>query len=160
MKLPAGHRYFNDDKREIIARAIDWTMKKGGESALFTTLTFKNEVSINKAEKMHDRWLARVQQGLKDKGGDSLKSFCAREWQKRGVVHFHTLIVGHGLGSLSRKRIESRWESIGGGFARCYDAKPKSAPYLAKYTSKELDGDMKLGGTWRGLRFPASVSRV
>lgn len=155
-----GNRYFNDREREINARMIEYTMKKGGESGLFTTLTFKNEVSEKRAERLCDRWLARTQQSLLDKGGHSLKSICATEWQKRGVIHYHLLLIGNGLGKLSRKKIESRWEAMGGGFARCYDAEGKVAPYLAKYTSKSLAGDLKLGGTWRGLRFPASIERV
>lgn len=158
--LRDGHRYFYDADREVLARSIEWTMKKGGENALFTTLTFKNEKSVYQANKMVKRWLARVSQGLKDKGGNSLKSFCATEWQKRGVIHYHVLLVGNGLGSLSRKRLESRWEAIGGGLARCYNASAKSAPYLAKYTSKRLGGDVEWGGTWLGLRYPASVSCV
>ncbi|GAJ13128.1 unnamed protein product, partial [marine sediment metagenome] len=159
-RLPAGNRFFPDPEREVLARAIDWTLKKGGDSALFATLTFKHYVSPYRAEKQLRRWLARAQQSLKDSGGYSLKSFCATEWQQRAVIHYHVLLIGHGLGSLSRKRLESRWESMGGGYARCYDADRKAAPYLAKYTSKALGGDMKWGGDWRGLRFPTSVSRT
>lgn len=159
-RLPAGNRFFFDPERECLARSIDWALDKGGDSAIFATLTFKDYVSPYRAEKQSRRWLARAEQSLKDSGGDSLKSFCATEWQKREVIHYHLLLVGNGLGSLSRKRLESRWEAMGGGFARCYEADRKAAPYLAKYTSKDLGGDVKWGGTWRGLRYPASVSRI
>lgn len=158
-RLPAGNRFFADPERETTARAISWALDKGGDSAVFATLTFKNYVSPARGGKMVRRWLARLEQSLKDTGGDSLKSFCATEWQKREVIHFHLLLVGNGLGSLSRKRIESRWEAMGGGFARCYEADRKAAPYLAKYTSKRLGGEVDWGGSWQGLNIPASVSR-
>ncbi|MBA7550927.1 hypothetical protein ES705_43458 [subsurface metagenome] len=158
-RLPSGHRFFPDIEREINARAIDWAMSRQGVSALFTTLTFKDEVSPRRAQKMAKRWLAKAQQSLNDTGGRQLKSFCATEWQKRQVIHFHLLLIGNGLDALSRKRLEHRWEATGGGYARCYDADRQAAPYLAKYTSKTLGGDVEWGGTWRGLRYPASVSR-
>jgi hypothetical protein len=158
--LPAGNRFFPDPLREANARAISWAMENGGDGAVFATLTFKNYVSTYRANKLLKRWLARAQQSLNDSGGNSLKSFCATEWQKRDVIHFHVLLVGNGLGALSRKRLEHRWEAMGGGFARCYEANRKAAPYLAKYTSKNLGGDVEWGGTWRGLRYPASVSRI
>lgn len=160
VKLPSGHRFFPDAEREANARAISWAMDKGGDSAVFATLTFKNYVSPYRAQKQAKRWLARAEQALKDSGGNSLKSFCATEWQQREVIHFHLLLVGNGLGALSRKRLEHRWEAIGGGFARCYEASRRAAPYLAKYTSKRLAGDVEWGGTWQGLRYPASVSRI
>lgn len=158
-RLPAGNRFFADPERETTARAISWALDKGGDSAIFATLTFENEVSPYRAGKMARRWLARAEQSLKDSGGDSLKSFCATEWQKREVIHFHLLLVGNGLGALPRKRLEHRWKAMGGGFARCYEADRKAAPYLAKYTSKTLGGEVDWGGTWQGLKSPASVSR-
>jgi hypothetical protein len=159
-RLPAGHRFFPDPEREVMARSIGWALHKGGDSAIFATLTFKDYLSPYRAAKHLQRWLARAQQSLKDTGGTSLKSICATEWQQRAVIHFHVLLIGHGLGSLSRKRLESRWESMSSGYARCYDADPKAAPYLAKYTSKDLGGEVNWAGDWRGLRFPASISRV
>lgn len=158
--LPAGNRYFPDPERETTARAISWAMAKGGDSAIFATLTHRNEVSVAKNDKMVRRWLAKAQQSLRDKGGGQLKSFCATEWQKRGVIHDHLLLVGNGLDALSKKRLEHRWEVDGGGFARCYEADKAAAPYLAKYTSKRLGGEVDWGGSWQGLNIPASVSRL
>ena len=157
--LPAGNRYFPDPERETTARAISWAMAKGGDSAIFATLTHRNEVSPARNNKMVRRWLAKAEQSLKDSGGGQLKSFCATEWQQRGVIHDHLLLIGHGLDSLSRKRLEHRWEADGGGYARCYEADKKAAPYLAKYTSKTLGGEVDWGGNWQGLNIPASVSR-
>ena len=156
--LPRGNRFFPDAERESIARTIDWTLEKSGGSGIFATLTFKNEVSAYRGDKMSRRWLAQAQQSLKDKGGGQLKSFRATEWQKRGVIHYHVLLIGLGLGSLSRKRLENRWIAMSGGFCRCYEADRKAAPYLAKYTSKTLGGEVDWGGTWQGLDIPASVS--
>ena len=158
--LPAGNRYFPDPDREVTARAISWAVAKGGDSALFATLTFKDEVSPYQGDKMTRTWLAKAHQSLKDSGGSQLKSICATEWQTRGVIHYHLLLIGNGLGALSRKRLEHRWEALGGGFARCYEADKKAALYLAKYTSKSLAGELKWGGDWSGLRFPASLSRL
>jgi hypothetical protein len=157
--LPAGNRYFPDPEREVMARTISWAMGLG-QDALFLTLTHKDYVSPARNGKMVRRLLARTQQSLKDKGGGQLKSFCATEWQQRNVIHDHLVLTGHGLGTLSRKRIEHCWTALGGGYARCYDADRKAAPYLAKYTSKRLGGEVDLGGDWQGLNIPASVSRL
>lgn len=158
-RLPPGHRYFADPEREVSANMIAWSLAKAGDSAVFATLTFKNETSVYKANKMRKRWLARASQSLNDSGGSQLKSITASEWQKREVIHFHLLLVGNGVDTLSRKRLEYRWEAMGGGFCRCYEADRKAAPYLAKYTSKNLGGELQWDGAWQAVKFPASVSR-
>jgi len=155
--LPPGHRFYADAQREVNARSMDWALKKD-KGGIFATLTFKSEVSERKANRMVGRWLARASQGLQDKGGGSLKSFCATEWQKRGVIHYHLLLTGHDTGLISRKRLESRWTAIGGGIARCYDATEECAAYLAKYTSKTLGGDLEWNGNWQGYKIPGSLS--
>ena len=157
-KLPAGNRFFPDRDREVTARAISWAMGLG-QDALFVTLTHRDYVSPARNDRMVHRLLARLEQSLKDSGGSQLKSICATEWQQRQVIHDHLVLIGHGLGALSRKRIEHRWTALGGGYARCYEADRKAAPYLAKYTSKRLGGEVQWDGDWQGLRFPASVSR-
>jgi hypothetical protein len=159
--LPSGRRYFCDASRESMARFIDWGMKRfktQNEGVWFATLTFRDYVSPYKAEKMTRRWLARLSQALVDKRSCQLKSILATEWQKRQVIHFHLLLAGNGLDSLSRKRFESRWEALGGGFARIYDADYKIAPYLAKYLNKELGGEVDIGGAWQGMKPPKSIT--
>jgi hypothetical protein len=160
-RLPSGHRFFADGERETMARFIDWSLRRSRmakEGAWFTTLTFKNYVSPYRGNKMVRRWLARVSQALDDNGGRQLKSILVTEWQRREVIHYHLLLTGHGLDTLSRKRWECRWTALGGGFARVYDADLKAAPYLAKYMNKRLGGEVDIGGAWQGIVTPRSVS--
>jgi len=156
-RLPSGHRFFGDCEREQCARWLDWAMHLEGD-CWFSTTTFRNYVSVYRANKMTRRWLARMNQAHKDiNEGRQLKSFCATEWQKRDVIHYHLLLLGTELGNLSRKRWECRWESNGGGFARNYDAVMKAAPYLAKYMNKRLGGEVDIGGAWLGTMPPKSI---
>lgn len=154
---PPGHRFFADCERETYARMIEWSTGAGEPGGWFATLTFRDYVSMPRADRFETRWLGRVAQSLSDLGGTRLRWITATEWQRRMVVHYHLLVMGQGLDSLSRKRWESRWEHAGGGFCRVYDAAPKSAPYLAKYLNKDRGGDIEWGGAWQGLSAPASV---
>jgi hypothetical protein len=167
-KLPRGHRFFQDCERETWARLIEWAMsrrrepkiKEGRESvnSWFATLTFKRPISKFLAEKKMRVWLARMAEALNNKRSARLRWISATEWQKREVIHFHVILMGDGLGAMSRKRWEHRWEDIGGGFCRIYDAGSKAAPYLAKYMNKSKGGEIQMGGYWRGLYAPASVA--
>lgn len=159
-RLPPGHRFFQDCKRETYARWIQWAMWAGHPKpdVWFVTLTFKTLVDNLKALLLLKRWLGHLRQSCEDKGGCQLRWICTTEWQIREVVHYHLLITGVGLSDLSRKRWEVRWEAIDGrsGFSRIYEADRKSAPYLAKHTVK---GDEIIrGGFWRGLITPGSVT--
>jgi hypothetical protein len=162
VKLPQGHRFFGDGDREAVARSLDHRLRmaqRHKEGTVFATLTFKNELTPYKAQKMTRRWLSRMSQALEDNGGSQLKSVCASEWQQRGVIHYHLLLAGNGLEHLSRKRWEARWEALGGGFARLYEADMKAAPYLAKYINTRLGGEVDFGGAWLGIVTPNSISR-
>lgn len=160
VKLPAGHRFFPDCKREIFARWIEWSMWSGHPrpGVWFVTLTFKTFVESWRSWVLLKSWLGHLRQGYEDKGGYRLRWICATEWQIREVVHFHLLISGVGLSELSRKRWEVRWESgdRSAGFCRIYDADRHAAPYLAKYIHK--GGELTKGGYWRGLITPGSVT--
>lgn len=162
--LPGSHRFFYDCLRENNARFIQWSLNKS-DSAWFVSMTFKTYISPAMAWIYLRRFLSHLHQGLFDstgrnKGGRQLYWICATEWQVRMVIHFHVLAMGNGINVLSRKRWESRWESLGRntGFCRIYDADKKAAPYLAKYTSKNLGGEFRWGGDWRGMKVPGSVS--
>jgi len=159
-RLPAGHRFFIDCLRESYARMIEWSVSREDNSGWFVTSTFKTYEPLRRAYRDRDIWLGRLALGLVQSGGGWLKWICATEWQIREVVHLHLLVFGRGIGLLSRKRWECRWESLdrNTGFCRIYDANKKAAPYLAKYTSKSLGGEIQWGGTWRGLIVPTSVS--
>ncbi len=156
--LPAGHRFFQDCLRESSARFIEWALRQAKGDSWFMTLTFVNEVNPGKARHMSERYLARLNQGLRDTGGQRLRWARASEWQERKVIHFHILALGWGLSCLSRKRWEARWKAEGGGWCRVYNADLKAAPYLAKYLNKQPGGELSWGGAWRGMVAPASVS--
>lgn len=157
IRLPEGNRYFPDRERETYARFINWSTNLKGEDSLFGTYTFRDYVSHYKANKMINRHLARMTEALRHSGGNRLRYFVATEWQIRDVIHFHSLLTANGLGNLSRKRWEARWEHMGGGFARIYDADLGSAPYLAKYLNKSRGGELRIGGAWLGINPPGSI---
>jgi len=158
--LPAGHRYFEDCVKECYARLIEWSMSTKGFTSLFCTHTFKNYERPRPAVKKYEEWACRLGQALKDRGGDHLRWILSKEWQVRGVIHFHSIVQGVGLDRLSRKSWEDRWEALhrNCGFCRIYPAIEKSAPYLAKYCSNSFDDAIEWGGTWQGFKAPASVS--
>jgi hypothetical protein len=159
-KFPPGHRYFYDCTRECHARFIAWSMRQEGDS-WFVTLTFKNYVRTTMAHWLLNRWLSAICDAYQCKAGArGLRWIIVQEWQKRQVIHFHLILSGVRLDELSRKRWESRWEGIAGGYARIYEAREKAAPYLAKYVVKNdtQDGAMRRGGYWRGMTPPRSTS--
>lgn len=160
-KLPQGHRFYKDCFREQEARLIAWLLHVHKDNAWFFTLTFKDWVSVYRAEKLRDRFLARLNQAYsKVEGAELLRSISSSEWQQREVIHFHMLIFGKQLGVLSRKRWEHRWQSMSGGFSSCYKAENKSAPYLVKHQIKNHpDSSLNIGGAWRGITPPRSIER-
>lgn len=65
------------------------------------------------------------------------------EYQRRGVLHYHTL-QGGGVSKLRRKSWERRWlDEFGGGFASIfpYDRNQGAVKYVSKYAVKggEID---------------------
>lgn len=165
-KLPPGHRFFPDCQRETNARTIQWLMTRRDVESWFITLTFKNYVPEDRAFQMVTRWLRsvgdaykRTMQQKEVSGSKGLTWAIAQEWQKRDVIHFHIILSGVRLGLLSRMRQENRWQGMGGGFARVYDASAKAAPYLAKYTGKTYhNGAISWGGTSRWDPPPLSLT--
>jgi hypothetical protein len=158
--LPKGHRFFPDCSREVEARLLAWLIAKYKGNCWFLTLTFKDYIQPDKAKRLLDTFLARLKQAYKDiPGAALLKSAHTTEWQQRDVIHYHLLIYGDKLENLSRKRWEFRWQMISGGFAANYDAELKAAPYLAKHQIKDRPGgNLHLGGAWRGINPPRSLS--
>lgn len=158
--FPPGHHFFPDCLRETKARMIQYSMTRGDIAPWFVTQTFREYVSERKAYTMLRTWLQRLDQahGAIAPRGQRLKWIVAQEWQRRHVIHFHLILLGVRLGDLSRKRWESRWEGIGGGYARIHDAVLSAAPYLAKYCGKDQGGDLRWEGAWRGIEFPGSTA--
>lgn len=159
--LPESHRFFSDCLREQEARVLSWLINKYKGDCWFMTLTFKDYTQPDKAKRLLDTFLARLNQAYKSiPGAALLKSVHTCEWQQRDVIHYHLLIYGAKLGSLSRKRWEFRWQMMSGGFAANYDAELKAAPYLAKHQVKDRPGgNLHLGGAWRGINPPRSIGR-
>lgn len=156
--LPAGHRFFQDCEREVHARMIERMMNFVGTSSWFVTHTFKDYVSPNRAWRMENRWLSGISKSYADTiGAPGLRWVVAQEWQKRQVIHFHSILNGVRLDDLRRKRWENRWSGMVGGYARTYDARKSAAPYLAKYCGKSQGGELRWGGAWRGYTFPHSI---
>jgi hypothetical protein len=160
LPLPQGYQFFNDSLREEEARVLHWLIHHYKNNCWFMTLTFKDYTHPDKSDRMLRSFLARLGQAHKAiPGAALLKSIHTSEWQQRDVIHYHLLIYGDRLGSLSRKRWEFRWRMVSGGFAAIYDAELKAAPYLAKHQIKDRPGgNLHLGGAWRGIRPPKSVS--
>ncbi len=159
--LPPGHRYFQDCQRETISRMIVRLTNQRGLEGWFVTRTFKDYLSEARAERLSDVFFARLTEAHKHAtmGAGSLHWVSAKEWQTRGVIHFHDLIYGARLDSLSRKRWEHRWQGeIGGGFARIHPAEKGAAPYLSKYASKTQGGEIRWSNTWRGISAPESAA--
>lgn len=158
--LPQGHHFFRDCLRENNARLIQWAMSRKDTASWFVTQTFEEYEKPASAFLKFNKWAGHLSQALYDSRGGRLRWILTAEWQVREVIHLHSIVQGKELDCLSRKRWEDRWESLGRntGFCRVYNADKKAAPYLAKYTSKTLGGEMNLGGYWRGLEVPASVS--
>lgn len=160
-KLPCGHRFYPDCYREQEARLISWLLHVFRGDAWFFTLTFKDWTSVYRAEKLRDRFLARLNQAyLSVEGAELLRSISSSEWQQREVIHFHVLVFGKRLHTLSRKRWEHRWQNMSGGLSACYQAKNYSAPYLVKHQVRNHpDSSLNLGGSWRGITPPKSIER-
>jgi len=149
-RLPAGYRFFPDDVREESARLLEWAMSRRDRDAWFVTHTFKDYIKVESAERLYSQWVGRLKQSLRDLNGSSWLNYIqATELQRRGVVHFHSILLECGLHSLSRKRWEDRWKNESGGFCRIYDAEHGAAAYLAKELNKTLGTELLWGGAWR-----------
>lgn len=161
IKFPQGHRYFSDCFREQEARLLAWLIHKFEGNTWYFTQTFKDWISPDRADRLQARFLGCLTQSLRDISGAALlSSVSSSELQQRDVIHYHLLIFGLGLGALSRKRWEHRWQMISGGFAANYKAELKAAPYLVKHEIKgRLDSSLHFGGSWRGITPPRSVGR-
>jgi len=161
-RLPSGHRFYVDCLREQETRLMEWLIHTFSDGdAWFMTNTFRTYINEKLARVHLGCYLARLNQSyLAVSGAELLRSVTSSEWQQREVIHFHTLIFGRQLRSLSRKRWENRWRSMCGGFAANFDARDKAAPYLAKHGIKNrTEANLEYGGSWRGITPPRSVSR-
>jgi hypothetical protein len=158
VRLPCGHRFYVDCLREQEARLIEWAIKRFTPDCWFFTQTFHYEINPIRALRFQGIFTARLSESkLYSTGCEQLTYLSCGEWQQRDVFHYHSIFFGRGLAELSRKRWESRWLKLSGGFGSCFGAEVKAAPYLAKHNSRKY-GDIQVGGDWRGLRLPQGLS--
>jgi len=81
----------------------------------FVTLTFKDPVHKDVADRRFKRWIVQINNALY--GGNFVKKkkgvtwFKAMERQKRGVLHFHCLIGSPDMYRLKRKNFRLAWET-------------------------------------------------
>ncbi len=113
----------------------------------YGTFTFAQPIYPDQAGHRYERWAELLQQEL----GWVMQHARALEWQRRGVVHFHALILGVRK-QTNRKEWERKWEEIGGGFAAIfpYDRELGAVYYLGKYLVKNGEVDMLRFGKLRG----------
>jgi len=125
--------------REDVRQSWD-RLLQSWEWEWFCSLTFKDKVSLHRADVLFRRWFRQ----LNRRNGLKVGYFKAVEWGKlRCVPHFHLLILG--VGNSRRLSWMDRWHW---GYARIYrfDRNRGAAYYLTKYCTKEL-ADFELGGS-------------
>lgn len=114
------------------------------------THTFVDHVGWEQAHNTFLRWT----RGVDKLTGYSLKWARATERQRRGVLHFHSLVdrwlppyaITADQVKQRRHQLEELWTEAGGGFSRIDPYTPERAIYCTKYIAK--GGDMDLGGDW------------
>jgi len=121
----------------------------------FVTLTFKDDVTNVRANKQFARFMRRLNEALYGRRyrekGLGLPYVNARERQKRGTPHFHTLIGGD-VWKLRRMIYKELWEGWNGkiftrnGMARVlpYDREQGARMYVSKYVLKGGEIDVNI----------------
>lgn len=108
----------------------------------FITLTFRNKVSKQTANRKWNTWLTEIEKEI-----DAIPGyFRVSEMQARGVLHFHSLMLD--VKTLKRLTWMDEWSKIA-GYARIFKYEPSRGArfYLCnRYIVKELS-DWKIGGS-------------
>ncbi len=128
----------------------------------FCTFTFRDPVHPEQANRRLQRFVRtlneiRFSKRYREKGL-GIYLINAIEWQRRDVLHFHSL-MGGGLQDLDRFAWMELWNRDN-GFARIYPYDPAGAPgYVSKYVVKGGEIDISLP-PWkelevRGLGYPS-----
>ena len=111
----------------------------------YCTLTFRDEIHPEKANKRYLKFIRLINESIYGRRyrerGQGIYHVKALEWQKRGVLHFHSL-MGGGVSRLRRLSLMDNW-NWHNGFARIeqYDPKLGARRYLSKYVVKGGDLD-------------------
>lgn len=150
-----GHLYFIDCLRENYARLIAWGFRGADPNdTWFWTGTFRADyVNPGHADRIWEQYIMRLEQSLNHmtEGRSRLRYVRADESQIRGTLHYHALMHGRGLFSLSRRHWEETWLNLA-GICRIGTYCSYSAPYLSKYLSN--GAQLQFGGDWRGRTAP------
>ncbi len=115
----------------------------------FATNTFRNEVHPERADKLFRLWVSKMNRQLFGQrwAKKGLGIYWARclEYQKRDVLHYHSLMGGHGLDDMRRLTQMDVWNELA-GYSRIEPPRNHYAVenYVAKYLTK--DGEIELGG--------------
>lgn len=97
----------------------------------YVTLTFRGRVGEARANVALWRWLRDIRKSL----GHRPEFVAVTELQRRGVAHFHLLMLG--VESLLRLKFKDRWERNGYARVVAYDSRLGAAGYLGKYLLKD-----------------------
>lgn len=117
----------------------------------YLTLTFREEVHPEQADRRYRRFVRKINEALYGKRyrekGKGITHIRAQEWQKRGVLHFHALMTN--TWKLRRLTWMDVWNEEN-GFARIerYDSQLGARWYLGKYVIKKGEIDIYLP-PWR-----------
>lgn len=129
----------------------DWLKDDRWGWQYFVTLTFKQDVHPEQANRCFRRWVRRINEKTFGKryrrSGQGITWVRGLEFQRRGVIHFHALFSG--LPELwSRFGAMSLWENLvdNSGFARIFPYRVAASNYISKYVSKGGDLDFWIGG--------------
>jgi hypothetical protein len=119
------------------------------EWAWFCTLTFRESVHPEKADKLFHVWWCMINARLFGrrwyKKGRCVRWVRAIEYQKRNVLHYHALIGGKGTPGLKAREFEEAWFELA-GICRMslVESQGAALAYISKYVSK--GGQIDLGG--------------
>lgn len=137
----------------------------------FCTLTFRESVHPERAAKVFRMWTCEINRDIygrrwreKNLGIYWVK---ALEYQRRGVIHFHTLMSGRGANlnqQAKRFKYMQRWDQLA-GFAKIEPPRDGAVVnYVSKYVAKggEIELSESLGHfqAYRGQRFLQTGGRV
>ncbi|MCZ6685740.1 MAG: hypothetical protein O6849_07150 [Candidatus Dadabacteria bacterium] len=135
---------------------------------LFVTLTFREDIKHGKAVTRFKKWLGSLNKELfgwrYKRKGLGIRYAVAYESQKRGTLHFHTLLGAKGLKELNREHMAKLWKCNGqrdkngtlidrivNGNAdiKIYDPTLGAIQYMTKHIYKDGEIDMSAPRTER-----------
>lgn len=93
---------------------------------LFIVLTFKEKISLKKANNSWNKWLRRIEK----KTRKTPKYFKVTSYQERGVIHFHILMFN--VKAIRRLTFMDIWTQITKSYARIepYNEKENGVKYI------------------------------